>query len=256
MPSLREIQVTFQQALYRPDAAHLVAAQIVENGIPATRRLQVYRNNLLGVLGESLRAVYPVVERLVGTAFFAAAARHYVLDQPSMSGDVHDYGGDFPEFMGAFRGAAHLPYIRDVAHLEWAYHEAFHSADDPALDPHRLLNVPEDGQAAIRLELQSSARLLSSAYPVLRIWQRNQPEWAGDTHVDLALGPDRILAVRRGAAVEIWRLGSGEFAWLEALSTGQTLGAALERSLDIQHDFDLTVALRRHLAAGTFVALA
>ena len=53
-------------------------------------------------------------------AFFGEAARQYIVGHPSLSGDLNDYGGEFAQFLAAYPHAADLPYLPDVARLEWA----------------------------------------------------------------------------------------------------------------------------------------
>lgn len=69
MPTLRELQTAFGRALTDPRAVD-VTAFVMADGIPAARRIQVYRNNLLANLGGALEAIYPVVRRLSGDEFF------------------------------------------------------------------------------------------------------------------------------------------------------------------------------------------
>jgi hypothetical protein len=100
-------------------------------GIASARRLQVYRNNLFASLTEVLAAVYPVTRHLVGAAYFDHAARGYIAAHPSVSGDVHRYGGRFGEYLGGYPGSDKLAYLPDTARLEWSYHGAFHTEQHP-----------------------------------------------------------------------------------------------------------------------------
>lgn len=49
-------------------------------------------------------------------------AREYALRYPSRSGDLHDFGETFGEFLRLWEPTAHLVYLHDVAKLEWAMH--------------------------------------------------------------------------------------------------------------------------------------
>src|SRR5512134_2655165 len=132
-------------------------------------RLAIYRNNVVHNYCEALRAVFPVVERLVGEEFFGHAARRYALACPSRSGDIQAFGESFPEFLAALPGAAGLPYLRDTARLEWLVHEAFHAAEHPGVDLELLAGVPAERYPELRFALHPSCRLLASPYPVHRI---------------------------------------------------------------------------------------
>jgi len=47
-------------------------------------------------------------------------AQGYVLAVPSVSGDLEDYGSRFPAYLAGVERAHGLPYLVDVARLEWA----------------------------------------------------------------------------------------------------------------------------------------
>ncbi len=251
MAALRELQsAVLATLLERDDAA---ATQVRANGLSGARRLQVYRNNMLASLGEALAAVYPLIRRLVGEEFFGCAAREYIRMHPSRSGNVHDFGHAFPEFLSDFRGAAALPYLADVARLEWAYHEVFHAAERPPLDPRRIAEVSEDAQPSLCFVLQPAARLLASPYPVLRIWQVNQAGYAGAAEVNLDEGGIHLLVRQRQLEIEFWTLGAGEFALLSRLADDDTLGDAVAAALAVEPELDVGAVLARHVAAATLI---
>jgi len=256
MSALRELQVGFAAALTNREAAGRLAPAIRTRGLAAERRLQVYRNNHFAGLVEVLAAVYPVIRRLVGEAYFTRAAHAYIATRPSCSGDVHRYGGHFAEFLGGLPGSESLPYLTDTARLEWSYHSAFHAPRLTPLDPGELGALQAEDYPRARLKLQPSARLLSSPYPVLHIWQVNQPDWAGDQKVDLAEGGIHLLVLRQELEVAFLPLGAGEQAWLQGLARGQTLLEAYQRAAAREPDFDLGEALQRGLAQAAFSDLA
>ena len=64
-------EAEFAAALLDPQRP-VPAGLIRPDGTPADRRFAIYRNNVAVGLTEALRAGFPVVEKLVGAAFFAA----------------------------------------------------------------------------------------------------------------------------------------------------------------------------------------
>ena len=179
MPCLREIQEAFASAvLDDPDTTF--GTLLTDGRYPGARLLQVYRNNICTSLTNALQAVYPVVTQLVGTAFFAYAADSYLRRYPSRSGNLHDFGREFAEFLRAFPAAMKLAYLPQVAHLEWAWHCAFHGTDHAPLAPATLTAVPAELHGDIVFLLHPTARLLKSDYPVLRLWQIHQPDYTAN----------------------------------------------------------------------------
>jgi hypothetical protein len=84
-----------------------------------------------------------------------------------------------------------------VARLEWAIDEANRAADsDLAADAvlAALSQVPAEALPELRLGLEPSCRLVASAFPLLRIWQVNQPGYDGDLRVDFTRGTGPLCA--------------------------------------------------------------
>jgi hypothetical protein len=249
MPSLRELQDAFAASLAGP--ADGVLAFIVADRIAPDERLAVYRNNGRHNFREALRAVYPVVERLVGEDFFDHMADRYAVAHPSTSGDIHHFGAHLAAFLASFAPAAGLPYLPDMARLEWAMHEVFHAAAPPPFPLDRLAAVAEAEHAALRFVFSPACRLLASAWPVHRLWALNQPDVAWDDGFDIHGGGADLLVRRSGFEVELEPLGSAEFAMLERLAGGQALGEALDAVQDEAPGFDLAAFLQHHLLSAT-----
>ena len=254
MPSLHDTQARVIGALLRrPDAAPAAPLLRSHRGVAPERRLQVYRHNLEASLGAALAAVYPVVARLVGDACFRAVARAFIARFPSRSGNLHAFGAELPAILAAEPALAGLPYLGDVAALEWASHEVYHEADPVAFDVGALAAVPPDAQPALRLPLQHATRFIASAYPVLAIWQSNQAGAAGaGAQVSLDAGGARLLVARSAFEVEYRILGAAEDRFLRRLGAGDDLAAATAGALALDAGFDLGATLGRHLALGSF----
>jgi len=254
MPSLPELQTAFVRGVFDPaDAA--IAELIVPAGTSAETRLAVYRRNVLGNYAAALRDVFPVLLRLVGEPFFDQLARAYATQTPSRSGDLHDFGDELGAFLEALRTVRDLPYLADVVRLEWALHRTFHARHAPPLDAARLAAVPSERLPDLRFQLHPAARLLRSPYPVLTIWRVNQPQWSGDQAVDLGLGAERVLVIRRALEVALEPLSAGEYAMLDALDAGRSLGDALAAAHGVATDFDLERFLAVHALGGTLSGL-
>jgi hypothetical protein len=254
MLRLRELQQNFAAAVL-DGAQNGFERQIQEAGLSGARRLQIYRNNTLLNLTASLRATYPVICRLVGNGFFDYAAAQYLAAYPSRSGDLEEFGGDFARFLETFAPAAELVYLPDVARLEWIYRQIFYAADHPPLNLTALAQVPIEQQGDLHFQRHPAAQLLQSAFPILRIWQVNQEDYAGDAAVDLTAGGIKLLALRRdNFEIEFQPLAAGEFILLLALEQGCSFAAACEQAMTAQPDVDLSACFSRHVFQGALVS--
>lgn len=250
MLPLRQLQLDFTQAIFGEMPPGL-ANSIQGGGLGAGPRLEIYRNNVFTNLREALRAVYPVIDRLVGEAFFNYAADWFISIQASTSGDVEDFGMEFAEFLAHFPAAQGLSYLPDVARLEWACHQAFYAADLASLSISGLSDIPPEEFNQLRFRMHPASALLASSYPVQRIWEVNQPSFAGDQDVDLAQGGVKLLIIRRGFQIELQALGTGEFAMLEGLAAGCTVAEAYAQAAQVEPEFNFRQFLKRHLSGGT-----
>ena len=254
MLRLRELQLGFAAAVL--DNVESDFDRYVRGaGLSGARRLRVYRNNaVLGLTG-ALEAVYPVVRRVVGEGFFRYAAAQYIARYPSRSGDLHAFGEHFPVFLQSFEPAAELAYLPDVARLEWAYHQVFHAASHPLLDLATLAQVPVERRETLRFQIHPAARLLESAFPILRIWQINQDDHTDDPPVDLSEGGVKLLIIRdENLDIEFRSLEDGEFSLLSTLAADSDFATACERAMAAQPTFDLPTCFGQHVLQGTLVA--
>ena len=184
MPALRELQAAFRDAMLDPAAEAAVLGRLEEDAGTGRRRLAAYRNSILGNLIGALAATYPVVERIVGTAFFREAARRYVETHPSVSGDLNDYGGDFAPFIADYPHAHELAYLPDVARLEWRVQGVYYAADAPSADLALLAEIPPGRYGELRFACDPAHARLDSPWPLDAIWQVNREGYAGDMTVD------------------------------------------------------------------------
>jgi hypothetical protein len=249
-PTLAAMQARFAAALWQaPDS---VPAEVSSHSAPRpVKRFHVYRNNVFASLVGVLRGRFPAIERLVGEAFFRAMARVFVEQHPPRSPALFEYGADFPAFLAVFEPARELPYLSDVARLEWLRNEAYHAADALAAGAEVLAAAAADDPAGLGFRLHPSARLFRSDWPAISIWEANQDDAAPARLKDDA-EPEDALILRPHLEVLVIRLGPGGFAFAQSLGEGAPLGKAAERAAADDEAFSLPAALGALLSAGAF----
>lgn len=221
---------------------------VVSNGLGGQRRLNIYRNGIRVGFRDALAGVYEVVQGLVGEEFFARLAEHYVRAHPSSTGNIHDFGGAFAHFLATVPELESLPYLPDVARLEWAYHQVFHASTGASLDLARLAQLPASAHEALRLSLSPACRLLSSDFPVLRIWQANRTDavraGAQPEIVSLDEGGMSLALARNGMEIALHPLKAGTYALLEVIAAGRPFGVACVAALDAEAGCDVGAVLQ------------
>ena len=250
MLSLHDTQCALYTALTDGVASDALLAVIADDGLDPDTRLGIHRNNVAITLSETLAAVYPVVARLVGDDCFDALARGFIRANMPKSPSLLDFGGGMADHIGRSSLAGVLPYLADVARLEWAWHQAYHAADDEPLTPAALSGMAPEDLARLRLWPHPSAHLVASAYPVGRIWEANLRDEVEP--VDLDAGPAHLLLLRLDTEVSVLVLDPAAFVFFLALDTGQALTNAAAAALRAAADFDITRTLADLLSAGAF----
>jgi len=226
MTELEELQQLFRDAMFGDKIALSAVGNLVRpvGGLSGEEHVRIYRQTVLGTLTRSLGNIFAVTRRLVGEQFFDAMAARYIPDAPSRSPDLADYGESFPQFIREFAPAAELPYLGDVALLEWHWHRAFHAADEPPLDSEALRAAAAEDASRIVFRLPASATLLESRFPIRRIWQINQPDYHGSDQLSLDDGGERLIVWRRLAnELRIDELDDDTWQLLNGIAKGQTL---------------------------------
>lgn len=249
MPTLLEWQTAMRQCLLHRDPA--AASAMLATHVPP-ERLDIYRNTFLLTLTNALSLGFPAVKKLVGEAFFEGVASIFIAAHPPGAAWLDLYGGAFPDFLRSFAPAATVPYLGDVARLEWAVHGALRAPEVEPLDLARLGAVPPEDQGRVRFSAVPSLMLVEVGYPADSIWRAVLTEDDdGLRDIPLDSGPLHLLVERRAGGVEVERLGGPAWRFLARLCRGEPLAAVLADSGQ-SWPFDTAAALAEHLAAGRF----
>jgi hypothetical protein len=251
MQRLSERQRDFAAALLNPKLP-APPGLVGPDKRPSPKRFSIYRNNVVAGLTETLKDAFPAVRRIVGADFFQAMARAYVVAEPPRTPILLDYGAGFPDFIRQFEPAATLPYLADVASIERAWTEAYHSPEAAPLDPAAFMAVEPDQLPRIRLLLHPSVRVIRSQFPALTIWRMN----VGDgvpAPVDFAAGGEDALVVRPAADVEVRSVPAGSLEFIRALADGMSVLSALKAAISVDPGFELSANLSGLMQAGALV---
>lgn len=216
--------------------------------------LDIYRNNYRGNLHDALTGAYPVVKQLVGDEFFRYLSMKFIGQYPSRSVNLHHYGAELAGFIATFPSAKELPYLSDVAMLEWGCHQAYFAEDGQVLDLDELAQVQPEAYSDLVLHLHSSCHLLHSGYPIAAIWHAHQPGAPIDFRIDLDSGPCRVLVSRNNDVVAVAELTEANAVWLQRIQAGAALGEATEETMARYPDFDLLLVLQTLVAQNIFAS--
>jgi len=246
MPKLHDFQAAFLSDIYagtNHSAAYLDSCQVY-----MTDRLGIYRNNMLLTLTDILASTYPVIQKLVGAGFFKTMARHYISEHPQSEGNRHSFGAELSTFLARYEPALSLPYLPDIAAIEWAYFQAMLAEDVAVISAQELGRIIST-QANYALQLHPSVQLVKQSYNALEIWQLQHQE--SGSRVSLQHIPHQLLIWRdQTDALFILPVSKDMAALLIRCQEGADLAQTLSELSDpaaIQPEF------ARLLTAGAFV---
>lgn len=188
--------------------------------IPGQAATDIYRNNSIGARTRALQAIYAVTEKILGVSCFEMLAVDFVNASPSMDSDLNHYGVEFPDFLQKLSSNdstfSELPYLQDLASLEWLYHKAYYAADDLTLSQ----NQRPDIDISVMLERSHSLFCMQTLFPVYDIWQNHQGN-RSVKEVAALTGEDYIVIIRQHGHPLVQRLDRQEWSILQNIE-GQT----------------------------------
>ncbi|MGH8112960.1 MAG: HvfC/BufC family peptide modification chaperone [Rhodanobacteraceae bacterium] len=247
-PSLLECQRRFMAALYAPDEPGPIES-IAGNGLEPAARMRIYRHSCEGTQVSALRTTYPGVLALVGAAFFDQCARGYRRAYASHSGNLQAFGGHFADYLATVPGARTLPYLPDVARLEWLRQQAVLAADAEALSAMEFefaWMVPESTFA-----LHPSVQRIASPHAVLSIFRYALEP--GDEGLQLPDSGENVLLWREDGEVAMAAVDAASFACIDALACGQTVARANAAAQAVDPAFDVSACMGSFAERGLLV---
>ncbi|WP_219117941.1 DUF692 family multinuclear iron-containing protein [Janthinobacterium sp. UMAB-56] len=223
-------------------------------GEAVPQRFSLYRGNLSATWRRTLGQAYPVVLALVGAEFFGGLARAYGRQMRSDSADLNQFGARFADFLAAFPPVDALPYLPDMARLEWAVHLAHYAPDAQGLAPEFLAALHAEQLEARRFAMHPACALLASDWQVAALWQAHQEGAGGGGFPQAMRVASRALVCRPRWKAQVLLLDAAAHAALLALQQGQAFGAALDAAFERDPAFDLAAHLRQWLAHAVLTA--
>jgi hypothetical protein len=209
--------------------------------LTAFERLEIYNRQywfrILGALAED----FAVLSAVIGSRAFERLSIDYLSAHPSRSFTLRNLGSRLSEWLAAnpqYAGRRHAIAV-DVARIEWAFVQAFDSAEREPLTVEQIATL----DAGSRLALQPHVQLVALSYPAdelvhnLHQREKRQTSEAGVRQEDAAKHPAAIPRLRRrltwvaahrvDLAVYYRRLQREEFLTLTAIAAGTPLVEAI-----------------------------
>lgn len=246
-PNFRNDQTDFARALFHADLE--APENLVDpKGTAAPKRFGVYRNNVMVSLIDNLASTFPVCQKLVGEEFFRALAREYAFNFPPSSPLMIYYGDQFSQFLSSFKPAQQVPFLSDIADIEYKRVKSYHAADGQMFDPQSIAHVPQEELDRAKLKFHPSFFWSSSRFPAHTIHTRAQ---ADNTLEKVDFEQAQITLICRPEwEVKTATIGPSHKAGLTALVAGFSLSTTVDIGQKSDPNFDLQDLLTNLLALG------
>jgi hypothetical protein len=253
--SLDRLQAAFAAALVEREAFAELTALFADSDARTQERFALYRANITAACEKALALAFPVTRALVGEEFFRATARAYARVHPSTSGDLNAYGAQYARFVAGLEEVRSLPYLGDVAALEWQVHRARYAADADALARERIARLDPEQLLAAGFSLHPALAWVESPYPIVAIWHAHQVGATTPLPASLDRAESALIA-RPQWRVEVVLSDAAEIAALTRLCAGADVGGAVSQALAVDAAFDAGQALLRWLDLGLLTGFA
>lgn len=221
----------------------------------ASRGLMAYQANGHALAERCLLAAYPVIAQLIGSENFNALARDLWHSEPPRHGDLAQWGDALPAFLAVNEQLADVPYLADVAQVEWAVHRAA-GAPDAEPDLPSFVRLSSEDPETLTLLLAPGTVLITSAWPVVSLVT------AHTTGEPTLAEVGQRVRDRVGETAVVWRQGwrpcvavcpAGAPGLLRALQRGAALTEALGQAAD---GFDFSDWLTQAVHSGLVLGVA
>ncbi|HEX4044038.1 MAG TPA: DNA-binding domain-containing protein [Gammaproteobacteria bacterium] len=207
--------------------------------LSAAAHLAIYQSSCIGVLQKALTDVYPVCHKLVGADFFIGMITEYIYHHPSYSPNLSEYGEHLADFILTVEPAKSVPYLSDVARLEWAWHQISDADHQYKTDLSKLAEHAVLFKEKLIFSLPEKSTLLTSIYPIHEIWQANQENFDGDQTIVLPNNAQFYYLIwRKELIMRIDLLSLAEWQILSWMQAKHTLGEIYEKLTELLPTID------------------
>lgn len=231
-------------------AADRAAVFAVPPGDSVERRWGIYGGGYVARLVEAVENDFPATRRILGPRAFESLVARYVRRFPPRSFDIGRAGDRLADFLTADPLAVDLPFLPDLARLEWRLAEAFVAENAEPLAWNALALVDPEIVADTTFRLLPGTAMIETRWPLLAL-RSTQSKADSEISIPVDEGPRTLLVHRHGLEVRCREVEAGDASFLELATRGLRLSVAAGDSED--RALDLVTRFRSWVAEGLFI---
>ncbi|MEH6357609.1 MAG: DNA-binding domain-containing protein [Pseudomonadales bacterium] len=228
MSQLEQIQTEFRRHMTDGDEGIVQRIQSIGQISPA-ERVSIYDNAYFARLIGALATDYKVLGLALGDEEFAALAKAYILAKPSRYFTLRWFGQDLAQFLSEQKGV-HAHLMAQLAAFEWAFVNAFVSADVSMRALEKIALVSAEAWPALNFNFHPSLQILEQSWDVLSYWRagRAEEDLPDPTFFET---PQKIIVWRQDLMSRYKSLSLHEAVALEAAVRGLSFSEICESLL-------------------------
>ncbi|HAT8643106.1 TPA: DUF2063 domain-containing protein [Legionella pneumophila] len=220
-----QLQQDFQNYLH---SGHVTIEQAIVNTelVPASMRLQVYRNAYRARLEEALASNFPYLKVCLGDEAFHQLSLDYIASHPSTYRSIRWYGDTLADFLIQYYDED-FHFLAELAQFEWHMTIAFDAADLPVFELTQMAAISAEAWGDMVLKTHPSLQRMNFFWDVVTLWEA----LANDQE------PQEMIKSTQMSSWVLWRqaylnrfyLLPDDEAWaMDAMLEGRTFGALCE----------------------------
>jgi len=230
---LKELSITDWQNQFSSSIQKNIECEASEQS-----RFSIYKNNVFHSLTQALSAQFPVCTQLVGEDFFKGCSKAYLSNQLPDRADMILIGRTFSDFLKEFEHTKNMPYLAQVANLEYSRALSLHSEDLNCISHKDLASMDIAILQQQSLIFHPSVHLVQSEFSIFSIWKGHQPNQKMESSVINI--PEATLIFRDEFRVACIELDQATFNCLSLWKAGQSLIEGIQNTIETFPEFNPT----------------
>lgn len=223
--TIKYFQRQFMNELFDTQSNKDFLSYITPGGTLANSQaaLKIHQRGYVCRLTDALGEIYEGVWSVLGDREFFRLCEAYIFSYPSKSYNLSHYGRNFPEFLNLSDTVKDYSFIAELARLDLAFYDVFHSPQHENIDPTELAIIEEFPYTVIKFG--ESVKLIELTSRVYEIWKNRAqdinilPEFHGEQY---------LVLYKQNNSIFIKELKKQSFYLLSALNSGMSLGEYLD----------------------------
>ena len=199
---------------------------LVKSHFSPEQLINIYRNNFVISLRELLEQLFPVTQALVGNEYFTQTSRQFINDCPLKEPHLNHYGGTFVSFLEGLKTLEHMPFVAQMAELEWHLDRISHIYHEPNFDFDGLAKIGEDQYLNIHFILADTCHLQASSMDLIALHKDlSEPKTTNPSTQEANYQQQSYILVLQNHQGEsaLMPINHQHWTWLTGLQNGFTL---------------------------------